>query len=76
MYRMTYNHKDASGCSVRGIAKRETIDELMQLAEELSETICNVEIKPVSAYGEKRMPMSVFENMKPLRTSAIENCSH
>ncbi|MBN2869515.1 MAG: hypothetical protein JXK04_01005 [Campylobacterales bacterium] len=46
MYRMTYNNKGIKGCSARGVARRETIEELQELAEQLKETICNVEIKP------------------------------
>jgi hypothetical protein len=40
MYRMTYNHTGVTGCSARGIAKRESKEELLKLAEELKETIC------------------------------------
>lgn len=47
MYRMTYNNKGITGCSARGIAKRETLEELLELAEILKETICNVEIKSI-----------------------------
>lgn len=47
MYRMTYNNKGVKGCSARGIARRETIEELHELAERLKETICNVEITPI-----------------------------
>ncbi len=45
MYRMTYNNKGIKGCSARGVARRESIEELQELAEQLKETICNVEIK-------------------------------
>ena len=67
MYRMTYNHLNTSGCSARGIAKRESEQELKQLAEELKETICNVEIRPIEGIIEKRLPMELFMNMKELR---------
>lgn len=67
MYRMTYNHVGVTGCSARGIAKRETKEELIKLAEELKETICNVEIHPIEGSIEKKMPMELFANMKDLR---------
>ena len=64
---MTYNNKGVSGCSARGIAKRDTVDELIKLAETLKDTICNVEIKPMLSIDEKNMPMDLFINMKELR---------
>lgn len=64
MYRMTYNNKGVSGCSARGIAKRETVDELIKLAETLKDSICNVEIKPMLLIDEKNMPMKIELNMK------------
>lgn len=64
---MTYNHVGVTGCSARGIAKRETKEELIKLAEELKETICNVEIHPIEGSIEKKMPMELFANMKDLR---------
>ena len=67
MYRMTYNHLNNTGCSARGIAKRESKEELLKLAEELKGSICNVEIHPVEGTIEKRMPMELFVNMKELR---------
>ncbi|MDO9055418.1 MAG: hypothetical protein Q7U69_02645 [Sulfuricurvum sp.] len=67
MYRMTYNHLNNSGCSARGIAKRESKEELLRLAEELKESICNVDIRPVEGTIEKRIPMELFLNMKELR---------
>ena len=67
MYRMTYNNKGVNGCSARGIAKRESKEELLKLAEELKETICNVEIRPIEGTIEKRLPMELFLNMKELR---------
>lgn len=66
MYRMTYNHTGVSGCSARGIAKRETKEELEQLVEELKDSICNVEIRPLQGQTEPKMPMGVFVNMKEL----------
>lgn len=67
MYRMTYNHTNTHGCSARGIAKRETKEELLKLAEELKESICNVEIHLIEGSIEKKMPMEVFANMKELQ---------
>jgi hypothetical protein len=67
MYRMTYNHLNTTGCSARGIAKRENREELVKLAEELKETICNVDIRPVEGTIEARLPMELFINMKELR---------
>lgn len=67
MYRMTYNHKGVTGCSARGIAKRESKEELLKLAEELKESICNVEIRPIEGTIEQRLPMELFLNMKELR---------
>ena len=67
MYRMTYNHLNNSGCSARGIAKRESKEELLKLAEELKESICNIEIHPIKGMIEKRLPMDLFLNMKELR---------
>lgn len=67
MYRMTYNHLNNSGCSARGIAKRESKEELLKLAEELKGSICNVEIRPIEGSIEKRLPMELFLNMKELR---------
>lgn len=67
MYRMTYNHLNTTGCSARGIAKRESKEELLKLAEELKGSICNIEIRPIEGTVEKRLPMALFENMKELR---------
>lgn len=64
MYRMTYSHRGVTGCSARGIAKRESKEELLKLAEELKEVICNVDIQPVSGRIEKHIPMELFANMK------------
>lgn len=43
-YKMTYNNKNMSGCSARGIALRDTKEELEQLKEELKDSIYNVKI--------------------------------
>jgi len=44
-YKMTYNNKNMSGCSARGIALRDTKEELEALAIELKENIYNVVIE-------------------------------
>lgn len=67
MYRMTYNHTGVTGCSARGIAKRESEQELQELAEELKDSICNVHIEKIEDEIEKNIPMGIFENMKELR---------
>jgi hypothetical protein len=67
MYRMTYNHTGVTGCSARGIAKRESEQELQQLAEELKGSICNVHIEKVRDDMDQHLPMNLFENMKELR---------
>lgn len=67
MYRMTYNHTGVTGCSARGIAKRESEEELKQLAEELKDSICNIHIEKVKDDMDKHLPMNLFENMKELR---------
>lgn len=67
MYRMTYNHTGVTGCSARGIAKRESVKELKALAEELKGSICNVHIEKVKEDMDQHLPMGVFVNMKELR---------
>lgn len=67
MYRMTYNHTGVTGCSARGIAKRESVQELKALAEELKGSICNVHIEKVKEDMDQHLPMGVFVNMKELR---------
>ena len=67
MYRMTYNHLNTSGCSARGIAKRESIHELQKLAEELKDSICNIHIEKVKSDMDQHVPLDVFANMKELR---------
>ncbi|MDD5052271.1 MAG: hypothetical protein PHO27_06015 [Sulfuricurvum sp.] len=64
---MTYNHTGVTGCSARGIAKRESEQELQELAEELKDSICNVHIEKIEDEIEKNIPMGIFENMKELR---------
>lgn len=66
MYRMTYNHAGVTGCSARGIEKRESLYELQQLAKELKGSICNIHIEKVKDYMDQYRPMNVFENMKEL----------
>lgn len=44
-YKMTYNNKNMSGCSARGIALRDTKEELEDLVEALKESIYNVKIE-------------------------------
>lgn len=46
-WRMTYSNKELYGCSARGVALRDTKEELEALAERLGETICDVRIEPV-----------------------------
>jgi len=48
-YRMTYNNKDMSGCSARGIALRDTKEELQELKVQLKDKIYNVKIEEVKA---------------------------
>lgn len=67
MYRMTYNHTGVTGCSARGIAKRESMEELKQLAEELKDSICNVHIEKINDEKLEHLPLEVFANMKELR---------
>jgi hypothetical protein len=64
---MTYNHTGVTGCSARGIAKRESEEELKQLAEELKDSICNIHIEKVKEDMDTHIPMNLFENMKELR---------
>lgn len=66
MYRMTYNHTGITGCSARGIAKRESEEELLALAEELKDSICNVHIEKISDDQQQHLPLEVFANMKEM----------
>ena len=45
-WRMTYNNVDGAACSARGIAHRETKEELEALAKELEGKISNIIISP------------------------------
>lgn len=67
MYRMTYNNRGVSGCSARGIAKREREEELYALAEELKDSICNIRIEKIKDEHFQEPPMALFTNMKELR---------
>lgn len=44
-WRMTYNNRDLQGCSARGVAVRDSKEELEALAEKLKKTIYNVKIE-------------------------------
>jgi len=44
-YKMTYNNKNMSGCSARGMSLRDTKEELEELENELKEFIHNVKIE-------------------------------
>jgi len=50
---MTYNNTDMSGCSARGIALRDTKEELKILRLRLADKIYNVKIEKNKAYEEK-----------------------
>jgi len=65
MYRMTYSNRGVRGCSARGIAVRDTVQELLDLADVLKETICNIEIKPIGT--DTNRPMKLDMNMKEER---------
>lgn len=52
-WRMTYNKKDANGCSLRGIAVRKSKEELEVLAEKMSAKIYNVVIMKNSTFDAK-----------------------
>lgn len=67
MYRMTYNNKGVTGCSARGIAKRESKEELLVLAEQLKDAICNIHIEKINNLQDEHIPMELFENMKELK---------
>ncbi|MCL4430880.1 MAG: hypothetical protein M1300_00990 [Epsilonproteobacteria bacterium] len=64
---MTYNNTGISGCSARGIAKRESQEELLELAEELKESISNIHIEKIEDNVPKQMPLNIFVNMKTLK---------
>jgi len=46
-YKMTYNNKTMQGCSARGIALRNTKEEIEALAKELKDVIYNIKIEEV-----------------------------
>lgn len=52
-WRMTYNNKNMSGCSARGISLRESREELEFLYESLKENIYNVKIEENKAFSSK-----------------------
>ena len=54
MWRMTYKNREFGACSARGIATRETKEELEALAEKLKEKIYNVEIKEIAQKSIKK----------------------
>lgn len=53
VWRMTYNKKDANGCSRRGIATRATKKELETLANTLGDTIYNIDIQKNNSFDAK-----------------------
>jgi len=53
-WKMTYNNKNMSGCSARGIALRDTKEELEALQEQLKESIYNVKIEENGANKEPK----------------------
>lgn len=67
MYRMTYNNTGVSGCSARGIAKRESQEELLALADELKESISNIHIEKIENSTKEKLPLNIFVNMKMLK---------
>lgn len=53
-WKMTYNNADMSGCSARGIALRESKEELEVLRLQLKDKIYNVKIEKNKVHEEKR----------------------
>jgi len=53
-YKMTYNNKNMSGCSARGIALRDTQEELEELKEQLKDSIYNIKIEKSPACKEEK----------------------
>jgi len=51
---MTYNIEGAAACSARGIAVRDSREELEALALALKEKICNVKIEENKTYSNKK----------------------
>lgn len=53
LWKMTYNNTNMSGCSARGIALRDTKEELESLKRQLADKIYNVKIEKNEAYTER-----------------------
>lgn len=53
-WKMTYNNKNMSGCSARGMSLRDTKEELEALREELKDEIYNVKIEKNAAHKEEQ----------------------
>ena len=53
-WKMTYNNKEMVGCSARGIALRDSKEELEVLKEQLKENIYNVKIEENKACSSKK----------------------
>lgn len=54
LWKMTYNNANMSGCSARGIALRDTKEELELLKLQLADKIYNVKIEKNMVYEEKK----------------------
>ncbi len=52
-WRMTYNNVGAAACSARGIAVRDSREELEALAQVLKEKIYNVKIEENKTYSNR-----------------------
>ncbi|MCJ7764961.1 MAG: hypothetical protein MUP09_03370 [Thiovulaceae bacterium] len=52
-WRMTYNNVDGAACSARGIALRDSKEELEILAQALKEKIYNVKIEENKTFANK-----------------------
>lgn len=52
-WRMTYNNVGAAACSARGIAVRDSKEELEALAQALKEKICDVKIEENKTFSNK-----------------------
>jgi hypothetical protein len=50
---MTYNNVGAAACSARGIAVRDSKEELEALAQALKEKICDVKIEENKTFSNK-----------------------
>ena len=50
-WRMTYNNIDGAACSARGIAHRDSREELMALAKRLEGKIDNIKIERYRSVG-------------------------